>query len=340
MSPPKKKVWIACGGTGGHFIPGVVVGKRLREQGVDVVYFGEGKKIEEQLIRAQNIEMLRPADAGGRWQRGKNLWKLMRAQPAPDACLLFGGFTSLVLGMYCLTHNLSYRLFEQNALPGRVNRLLSLRAAKIHLSFASASRFFPRWSRRRCVHTGNPVRRLNPSAEVRDIDVLVLGGSQGAAALNRQLPGLLPEEAHVVHICGSGRTGEVHYEQGRPGSVRVLEHVEDVVELAARSRWVVTRSGATTLAELSAVGSATLMVPLPSARDDHQRANARELVEAGAGLMLEESEFSRDPEGVRSHLAEIFKDTNLEAGLRQASLKLSLADIGAERALKEESGML
>ena len=107
----KKVIWIACGGTGGHFIPGVVVGKSLMAQGHQVVFWGEGKKIEENLMKAQEVELERP-ESGTRWQRLKALWLKMGLKTKegnPDACLCFGGFQ-----LFCLGHVGSD---DQNALP-------------------------------------------------------------------------------------------------------------------------------------------------------------------------------------------------------------------------------
>ncbi len=309
-------------------MPGLVTGRALEARGFSVRYFGEGKPIEEDLMRAQGVELIRPGE-GGRLRRFCGLWRRLLQEERkgrPGAVLLFGGFSSLALGLHARLRRIPAFIFEQNAVPGRVNRLLAAGAKKVLLTYGCARERLP--SSADCVVTGNPVR-LAPEAREREYDVLVLGGSQGAGALNCVLPGVLPQGLKILHLSGPGRSQEASAAYGDRAGVRVLEQHPEVMALVAASRWVVTRAGATTLAELAAVGAAAIAVPYPHARDDHQRRNAGELAAPGALLVIEEGELPAAAERLEKWL----QDGDLAYRLGRKLKDSGLADPGALRAL-------
>ncbi|MBF0243699.1 MAG: UDP-N-acetylglucosamine--N-acetylmuramyl-(pentapeptide) pyrophosphoryl-undecaprenol N-acetylglucosamine transferase [Planctomycetes bacterium] len=329
----KGHFWLACGGTGGHFMPGVVVGRALQAGGCNCLHWGEGKAIEESLCLAQGVPLIRPASGGRRWLRLLWLWREMwrrNRENKPSACLLFGGFSSFALGLYALCRGIPVFIFEQNAIPGRTNRLLAPFARCVFLSFAEAAERFP--GRVRSVHTGNPVRKPGAYGPP-DLDLLILGGSQGARFLNETLPRLLPKGLRLIHVCGPGKmsaTRAVYTEEGLLEGAELIEEHSDIPALIARSRWVISRAGATSMAEICSLRAALIAVPYPHAKDDHQRANARALACAGAALIVEEE---RPPS--REEMIEILSGEQVRLDLCRRMAETELADIEAQRSLRE-----
>ena len=314
-------IWIACGGTGGHFLPGVVVGRSLEGQGFTVLYFGEGKAIEEDLCKAQNIDMIRPPKShlGSRFKKLRWMLKelsLRKKENPPQAVLGFGGFSSASLGLWATLHRTPLFLFEQNAVPGRVNRMLSPFAKAVFLTFPLVSKKL----RNANLHlTGNPIRPASPKPEKKDYDLLVLGGSQGALALNRDLLPLLPKDWRILHIAGPGRREEVlNADRGLHPHLEVIDSHPDVPSLLARSRWVISRSGATSLSEIAQSGNPCITVPLPTSRDDHQRHNAAYLEARQGVVVLEESAF--DGDSLKGALLNPDLTLALSSGIRQSGI--------------------
>jgi UDP-N-acetylglucosamine--N-acetylmuramyl-(pentapeptide) pyrophosphoryl-undecaprenol N-acetylglucosamine transferase len=242
------------------------------------------------------------------------------------AVLLFGGFSSFALGTWAIRKRVPIHLFEQNTVPGRVNRLLSYFAESAYLTFPLKKYSL---GRKKQSLTGNPVRP--PMASISDpkYDILILGGSQGAASLNQRLPVLLDPKFKICHVCGPGREGEVNKSYPNLENVTVVESHPNIPELLSQSRWVVSRAGATSLSEMAAAGTATLTVPLPTAKDDHQRYNAEVLRDQDAVEMLLEHEF----EVKKDWLNELLKDSRRAKELKKNILASGLADVKGVRAL-------
>ena len=323
-------VWIACGGTGGHFMPGVVVGRALEAKGYAVTYWGEGKRIEISLCEEQNIQMIRPS-TGSRASRWYSLQKHMNRQAKkaePMCVLLFGGFSSFALGTWAIRKRVAIHLFEQNTVPGRVNRLLSHFAQSVYLTFPLKKYAL---SGKKQILTGNPVRSPVPAEAKPRYDVLILGGSQGAASLNQRLPALLDSSFKICHVCGPGREDEVKKAYPSLDRVTIHESHPNVPELLSQCRWVISRSGATSLSEMAAAGTATLTVPFPFAKDDHQRYNAEVLRDQGAVEILFEQEF----DAKKDWLNALLKDTERAETLKKNILASGLADVQGARALAE-----
>ena len=326
----QREIWIACGGTGGHFMPGVVLGRALEAKGHVVRYWGEGKKIEEDLCAAQKIQLLRPplGSRGKRWLKLQGMMSALARHRKPDLVLLCGGFSSLALGSWAILHRVKIHLFEQNTVPGRVNRLLSFFASSAILTFPLCKTTL------HCPQKllGNPVRQPLARAAVAEWDILILGGSQGASALNQRLPKILDASFKVLHICGPGRLAEAREAwKGRESSVELRESDPNIPACLAKSRWVISRSGATSLSEMAAAGSAVICVPFPFAKDDHQRFNAEELEKIGAALILGENEF----ESKMKWLNDILRDESARSKCAKGILQSGLADVGGQKALLE-----
>lgn len=321
--------WVACGGTGGHFLPGVVVGRELEKRGHRVLYFGEGKPAEKYLQEQFNLKLIAPPEGGGRIRRLLSLWKLLlghRLHEKPEAALLFGGFSSLGVGTLAILGGVPCVQFEQNAIPGRINRLLAPFCRAVCTTFTEA--YASTALAKKCHSTGNPVRPFTP-AENRDIDLLICGGSQGATALNTKLPPLLPKMNRVIHLCGKGKAEECSesYQSRKDGWMpEIIEFHPNIPGLATRSRWVICRAGATTLAEMALTQSATVCVPYPFARDLHQHANAKSLVKKDAAIMAEETELEK--------IIPVLEDEQTAQKLRINIAKSGILDIEGKKSLK------
>jgi UDP-N-acetylglucosamine--N-acetylmuramyl-(pentapeptide) pyrophosphoryl-undecaprenol N-acetylglucosamine transferase len=280
-------VVIMAGGTGGHVFPALAIAERLRERGLAVSWLGTRRGLEAELVPRAGIEIDWISVAG---LRGNGLlgWllapfrltvALLQALAAlhrrrPTAVLGMGGFVAGPGGVAARLLALPLVIHEQNAIAGLTNNLLARLANRVLEAFPGT---FP--TARAALTTGNPVRAEiatlpDPSTRFAGrkgpLRVLVLGGSLGAAALNANVPAAaarLPGRLMIRHQCGR----------------RQIE--------SARADLVVCRAGALTIAELAAAGVGALLVPYPYAVDDHQTANAAELIEAGAARLLPQAEL-------------------------------------------------
>jgi UDP-N-acetylglucosamine--N-acetylmuramyl-(pentapeptide) pyrophosphoryl-undecaprenol N-acetylglucosamine transferase len=309
-------VLIMAGGTGGHIMPALAVAEVLRERGVAVRWMGTPAGLEARLVpvAGYEIEWITVAGLRGKGalalvaaplRLARALWQALGAfrRVRPAAVLGMGGFASGPGGLAAWLTRTPFAVHEQNAVPGLTNRVLARLADRVFEAFPGS---FER-SGVECV--GNPVRaaieRL-PSPEARyaarqgPLRVLVLGGSQGALALNTAVPDALarlPEalRPEAWHQAGAKllAAAEAAYAEARVAA-RVVPFIEDMAEAYAWADLVICRAGAMTVAELAAAGVAAVLVPLPSAVDDHQTANARYLADAGAAVLLPQYELTPD----------------------------------------------
>ncbi|ADE13676.1 UDP-N-acetylglucosamine--N-acetylmuramyl-(pentapeptide) pyrophosphoryl-undecaprenol N-acetylglucosamine transferase [Nitrosococcus halophilus Nc 4] len=309
------RVLIMAGGTGGHVFPALAVADTLRAWGVEVVWMGTHQGLEAELVPKAGYPMEWISIGGLRgkgwanWLRApfKLLLALFQALNAlrrqqPTVVLGLGGFASGPGGLGAWLLGRPLLIHEQNAIAGTTNRLLSHLACRVMEAFPGT---FPAAMEAEC--TGNPVREgieALPEPQTRFQDrrdrfrLLVLGGSQGARVLNEMLPqalALLPPEARpqVWHQCGP-RQWEKAVAAYRAAGVesRLVPFIDEMAEAYAWADLVLCRAGALTIAELMAAGIGSLLVPFPLAIDDHQRANADYLVDAGAALLLPEKEVT------------------------------------------------
>lgn len=299
--------------------------------GEQVIYWGEGKDIERDLSTSYQIDLKRPKN-GHRMIRGFHLFKMtvsLGLKQRPKMILCFGGFSSFVLGVYALVFRVPLFLFEQNRISGRVNRFLSVFARKTFLTFPESERDL---KTSRYLLTGNPVRPIENHLK-KEIDLLIVGGSQGAKALNQTLPKLLPKNLNIVHISGPGRQVETEkvYQEHAFVKYKVLETTNELPLWMSKSKWVISRAGATSIAEAAATGSALMLVPYPYAKDNHQKANADYLVSKDAALVLEESELESSSNSIHTYL----KDNSLAKQCSDHIQELTLVDIDGKKAIRE-----
>ena len=343
---------VAGGGTGGHLFPGlaIVAEFRRRNAGVRVVYIGVKGKLEEKMVPAAGIEFhgLRMSGLKGLgW--GRKIRGLMRAGRAfgecrrlltrfrPDLFVGTGGYSSGPAALAAWTLGIPVVLQEQNTVPGLTNRVLGRLAKKVCLAFEEAAAGFPAG---KTVVTGNPVREevIGKGGEVGSdeaLNILVLGGSRGAAGLNRLVTAAferLGEEGRkirVVHQSGVGDESWVEKAYRRTGiSAEIRPFISDMGERYEWSDIVISRAGAGALSELTANGRPALLVPFPHSAGDHQRKNARWMVERGGALIVEEGEEERVAE-LAVNLKALMEDRQLLRKMAAASGRAGRRDAAA-----------
>ncbi|MGQ0591351.1 MAG: undecaprenyldiphospho-muramoylpentapeptide beta-N-acetylglucosaminyltransferase [Gammaproteobacteria bacterium] len=310
-APNKENNWglmVMAGGTGGHVFPALAVAEHLRASGVPLTWLGTGRGLEATLVPRAGYPFMAVSTRGLRRTGALKqlaaplwlvlaliecLWHLRRQKPG--AVLGMGGYASGPGGLAAWLMRIPLLIHEQNAVPGVTNRLLAAFATRVMESFPDS---FP--ARRGALRTGNPVRAeiaALASSAARGpgaggtLRLLVVGGSQGAAVLNRVVPealALMPgrpiEVWHQVGRLDGGETGKRYTTLGI--EARVEPFIEDVATAYAWAGLVLCRAGASTLFELCAAGAPAILVPYPYAVDDHQSVNARYLAGRGAAILL------------------------------------------------------
>lgn len=305
-------VVIAGGGTGGHVFPGLALGRTLTERGLRVHFVGTAAGLEARAVPAAGFAVtLVP----GRAVRGGGLVGAVRGTAAlgagiasavglvgrlrPRLVVGVGGYASAAMVVAAWLRRVPVVLMEQNAIPGATNRSLARLAKVVCVGFAEASRWLPAG---RAVHTGNPLRPevlASPAAPpAPGTGLLVFGGSQGAQRINAAtlaaLERLGPATAglRIVHQTGAAEREQVAAAYARLGiPARVEAFIADMGAAYRAADLVVARAGAMSCAEIAAMGLPAILVPYPFAADDHQRANATVLVDAGAARMILDREL-------------------------------------------------
>lgn len=332
-------ILIMAGGTGGHVFPALAVARALRERNEEVVWLGTELGIESRLVPAEGIDLERIRVKGLR-RRGLSAWLTAPLQilPAvlearrilrrrrPKLVLGMGGYTAGPGGLASWLLRIPLVIHEQNAVAGLTNRLLANFAREVLEAFPGSFS-----ARAKTRLTGNPVRHeitALPAPDVRlrgrsgRLRLLVLGGSQGAKALNAVVGpavALLPEAARpdIRHQTGEQTYGVAEVAYRRAGvKVRLQSFIVDMAEAYGWADLVIARSGALTVAELAAAGVGAILVPYPAAVDDHQTRNAAYLVKAGAATLIPEADL--DAERLAAELQRHISDRTLV--LQQAQL--------------------
>jgi UDP-N-acetylglucosamine--N-acetylmuramyl-(pentapeptide) pyrophosphoryl-undecaprenol N-acetylglucosamine transferase len=308
-------VVIAGGGTGGHLYPGMAVAEAIEERdpSVEIAFVGTADGIEARVIpdtqwplHTMDVPKLKGQGVSGWLKGGLSLGRsgvqamnLLRTIK-PSLVISVGGYAAGPFTLAAAADGVPTVLIEQNLRPGMTNRALAKTAKRAFVAFESTCDDFENLP---CEWVGNPVRRAirdlasNYEYEAPDEDepihVLVTGGSGGARSLNERLPGALcglgerATHVQVRHQYGRNRRDEV---EGRyaefPGDAELVEFIDAMDEAYRWSDLVICRAGGTTIAELMALAIPAVYVPSPHVTDDQQTKNARQIVEAGAGLML------------------------------------------------------
>ncbi len=319
------RVVLTGGISGGHTFPLIAVSRSVKKQfpgEVEFLFIGSRGRFESEAMAAENIPT--KYILTGKWRRYfsllnfvdlfripigfiQALWHLLFFMP--EAVFSKGGSASVPVVLAAWIYRIPIVIHDSDAVAGRANRFLARFASRVAIAYPSAHQYFPE---EKTALTGNPVREEILSGEKsralaqyafseEKLTLLVLGGSQGAAALNeatlRILPSLLEKNIQIIH-----QTGSEHYEVvknaveeygitlGTSGYVALpFLSVQDLADALALSSIVLSRSGASSIAELAATKKSVILVPLASAANDEQRMNAYDIAEIGGALVLEEA---------------------------------------------------
>lgn len=352
-----ERVIFAGGGTGGHLFPGIAVMEELRrrEPDLDVLFVGTARGIETKVVPqlGERLTCLEVTPLKGRspTQLLKSLAALPQAgveagrvvkQFRPSLVLGMGGYAAGPMVLAAKTLGVPTALLEQNAHVGLTNRLLSRFVDRAYLSFEETASQFP--SRAARVF-GNPVRRafvgvgnmarMDPLGfEMRAQKVLVMGGSQGAKVLNELVPEALARAGagarnlEIVHQTGHAMCDSVRAHYERLGlNATVTPFIEDMARAYASAALVIGRAGATSLAEICAVGRPSLLIPFPFAADDHQWHNARALESRGAAVALREPGLTA--EQLAGRLSELLDQPARRTAMADAARRLGKPEAAA-----------
>jgi UDP-N-acetylglucosamine--N-acetylmuramyl-(pentapeptide) pyrophosphoryl-undecaprenol N-acetylglucosamine transferase len=307
---------LAGGGTGGHLFPAVALAQRLLElePEASVQFVGTERGIEARVLPQMELPLATidiEGVVGRGWRTalalGPKLVRSVRQSLAilkdfdPDVVVGVGGYASAPVLTAALLKKRPTLIHEQNAWPGLTNRLLGPWVDRVCLSFADSDRAFHRG---RTVVTGNPLRAgmedCPPLAEG-EPTLLVFGGSRGARAINDAMVAALPHleswrgRLEIIHQAGSEDLERVRQGYAAAGwQAQVLPFIDDMAGAYRRATLVICRAGATTIAELTACGRPSVLIPYPHAAGDHQSANARALGRRGAALMLPQEELTAE----------------------------------------------
>ena len=348
---------IAGGGTGGHLFPGIAVAEEFisRGKGNEVLFVGTANGIEARAVptAGYRLELISAAGIRGKGLISQIRGALLMAQGflqsrklvkkfQPDMVLGVGGYASLPMLLAARQLKIATYIHEQNAVPGKTNRILGRLVDRIFITAEESAGYF---DRAKTLLTGNPLRRqILERIGTRDAgrgtgNLLVFGGSQGAHAINRAMIEALPllkdikGKLSIVHQTGAKDLEEVKAAYGENGvNADVRAFIDDMASAYQKADLIICRAGATTIAELTACGKAALFIPFPHAVDDHQRRNAEALVSNGAGVMLLEKELSGAT--LAKKIKDMFADP--ESLRRIGELAFSMARLNAARIIVDE----
>jgi UDP-N-acetylglucosamine--N-acetylmuramyl-(pentapeptide) pyrophosphoryl-undecaprenol N-acetylglucosamine transferase len=353
-APALPVVVLAGGGTGGHVFPMVAVADALRaEADVRVVYVGTARGIEARVVpaRGDELELLDVLPIKGRGAIGavrgtlRAVGTLPRARAlvkrlAPRAVLSVGGYAAGPLGLAAWSRRVPLALLEPNSVLGLANRWLVPFARRAYVAFPGVADELGRIAQR----TGVPLRAAFHAAPYVALPgrlrVLVLGGSQGAKALNEVVPEALALASRdvgpitVVHQAGRDQDEAVRsrYREHGVEGVSVVAFIDDVARELERADLVIERSGASSLAELCAVGRCSILIPFPFAADDHQRKNAKALEAEGAASCVDPSDATAAR--IANSVASLARDPGRRSAMADAARTLGRPD--AARAIARD----
>lgn len=340
---------IMAGGTGGHVFPALSVAGEMKRRGVNVVWLGTRHGLEARAVPGAGIDIEWITIRG---LRGTGVIGLVRLpfllalamiqtlgvvlRRRPSAVLGMGGFVSGPGALTAWVLRIPLLIHEANAIAGFTNRWLARIAHRVLTGF-------PGTLGARSIHVGNPVRPeilavADPESRLAGrtgpLRVLIVGGSQGARALNTRMPELLPRipaRLEIRHQAGAGNAPAVHGAYARAGvEVEVVEFIDDMAAAYAWADLVICRAGAMTVAEVCASGSAAVFVPFPAAVGDHQTFNARWLCDRDAAWIWPERELGPDT------VAAFFRDLDRARIGRRATKARELAVPDSTRRVSDE----
>ncbi len=352
-----RTVCIAAGGTAGHINPALALAEELRDRGCRVVFVGQEHKLEGRLVPEAGFELV-PITVTGldRARPWTALWRVRRAQSRlarhfaetgrPDVAIGFGAYVEVPLLNWCRGARVPYLLHEQNSVPGLANKMMSAHAARVCISVPAAEDAFKRENDPAHVRlTGNPVRKsilagdrergraaLGIPADATLL--LVFGGSLGAQHINEEMVRLRDrllaiDNLYVVHSTGADGFDEtaaaLALDEKASERYRLCPYIENMGDMLAASDLVLSRSGASSVAEIAALAVPSVLVPYPFATADHQTTNARFLTDASAAVLFKDDELTS--EGFESELLSLVQDP-----VRRERMRGAAEGLGQDRA--------
>jgi UDP-N-acetylglucosamine--N-acetylmuramyl-(pentapeptide) pyrophosphoryl-undecaprenol N-acetylglucosamine transferase len=344
---------VMAGGTGGHIFPGLAVAEALRERGWKVHWLGAPGSMEEKLVPPRGFAF-EPVQFGG--VRGKGPLtlfllplKLLRAfwqslgvvrRVKPDVLVGLGGYITFPGGMMGVLLGKPLVLHEQNSVAGLANKVLAGVADRVFTAFPNVLK--------KAQWVGNPLRAAFTSkpgpaerfaGRTGPLKLLVVGGSLGARGLNTVVPQALARiepasRPQVLHQSGAKQIDELRANYEAAGvEGELTPFIEDTAQAYADADMIVARAGASTVTEIAAVGAAALFVPFPSAVDDHQTTNARFLVDAGGGWLVQQADLT--PELLADLLQKTGRDALIEKAAKAKTMQKTEAVEAVVRACEE-----
>jgi UDP-N-acetylglucosamine--N-acetylmuramyl-(pentapeptide) pyrophosphoryl-undecaprenol N-acetylglucosamine transferase len=351
------KLLIGGGGTGGHIYPGLALARYALafNNENEVLFVGSEAGLENKIVPSAGFKLV-TIPARGFQRSFKNFSRVIGSliggirvagkvidEFNPDVILGTGGYVAAPLMIAAVIKRKPTVVHEQNAIPGLANRLLAPFVSRVCISFVETGSKMTRFSR--IIHTGNPrsteVSRLSRNEGCRylglepgRIIILIYGGSRGALVINQVVIEYLknfklPESVSLVFV-----TGEIYYRdvaaqlKPLPRQVALYPYLEQMPEALAAADLAVTRSGATTLAELTALGIPALLIPSPNVVNNHQYYNAKILADAEAAILIEEKDFNR--ERLAQEINRLVQEPEIRAKMKEKSRAIGVTD-SAER---------
>jgi UDP-N-acetylglucosamine--N-acetylmuramyl-(pentapeptide) pyrophosphoryl-undecaprenol N-acetylglucosamine transferase len=338
---------LAAGGTGGHMVPAHALAVELKSRGHGVMLITDERGARfPGLFGNVPVHILPAGRLGGGpigWLKalrsvvaGRSEAKGLYRNHTPNAVVGFGGYPAFPALLAAAGMNIPSLLHEQNAVLGRVNRFLAGDAEAIATAYDKVERLKPRYQGK-TVTVGNPVReavaRLGempfpPFDEVAPLKILITGGSQGATILGQVVPeglGLLTpslrRRLQVIQQCRADDIDRVRRRYAEFGiPAELMTYIEDMPDKLAEAHLVIGRAGASTIAELTAAGRPAILIPFPSATDDHQTVNAREMTRAGGARTIPQTQFT--PEVLARQIEAMAADPQALANAAARSLSV------------------
>ncbi len=355
------KYFVTGGGTGGHIYPALAIADALTEDGAKVYYVGNKRNMEYELASKKGYKFLHVSvKSMPRSLSPKIFWwgvKLVRAilfsiryikKYKPDAVFATGGYVSAPMVFACQITHTPYMMHDCDAMPGLVTRKLSRKAKYVTLAFDKAKKYIPN---RRTIVTGNPIRdqfktltqeqaRQELNLDKSKLTLAVMGGSQGAKSINAATVELLKEFSQELGIQVIFQTGKKNYDEiiehlrqiypayEQDKNLIIRPYFDNMIYVLKAADIVMSRAGSLSISEICASNAAPILVPYPYAAADHQRKNAKFLLENGACVYIEDGEL--EPNLLRNTIIELINNPVKISYLKQNSSYLAKPDATKE----------
>lgn len=349
-----KKICIATGGTGGHIYPALALAQiwKEKEPDTEIIFIGNDNRMESKIVPEAGYRFL-PVHAmgltGDIWHKIKAVQLMFKAkkqakkylrQEKPDLVIGFGGYVCAPAAMAAHDLHIPIMLHEQNSVVGKANQVVARYASGIVTCYAKATQFFTE-KKRNVRELGNP--RASLAARVtRDEDyfrelgldpelktVMIVMGSLGSSSINELMQDALSKvdpSLQILYVCGKDNDGDLHLFDAFK-NVHTVPYV-DALRIYAMLDGIVCRAGATTLAELTALGVPAIIIPSPYVTENHQYYNAKNLSDRGAALLLEEKDLNAD--SLASAIVTGFMDEEKRLSLKENAWKMGTRNAGSD----------